>query len=116
MKPFGLTGNICNGKSTVAKMLARNEDVKVLDCDSIAKDIIANHPFRAEVAALLETDPYPQGVVDFKTIARVIFSDVAKKKAFEKLLHPLVWKAVREGLERDPKPIEIVETAILFET
>lgn len=42
MKPIGLTGNIGCGKSTVASLLSKYQDVTILDCDFIAKDIIAN--------------------------------------------------------------------------
>ncbi len=40
MKPFGLTGNIGCGKSTVATLLSKYPDVLILDCDRIAKEII----------------------------------------------------------------------------
>lgn len=117
MKPFGLTGNIGCGKSTVAKFLAEYPDVLIIYTDNVAKEIIAGGSYGAQINALLGTDVFPDGKVDFKLIADIIFSDADKKKRFEELVHPLVWAAVREKVDKDGNDkVCVVESAILYET
>jgi dephospho-CoA kinase len=65
----------------------------------------------------LEADVFPKGKVDLQAIAAIIFNDAAKKRAFEALIHPLVWLAVEEKVDTEGVgKICIVESAIIYET
>ena len=117
MKAFGLTGNIGCGKSTVASLLSKYSDVSVIDCDKIAKDLIASDSHRQEINSILGEEVFPEGKADFALIAQIIFSNPEKKKGFEELTHPLVWKIVEKQVaEQFSQKICIVESAIIYET
>lgn len=50
-------------------------------------------------------------------MAKIIFHDPKKKKKLERLIHPLVWKVIREKAEAaNDRKICIVESAIIYET
>jgi dephospho-CoA kinase len=116
MNTFGLTGNMGCGKSTVAKLLAEYPDVVVVDCDRTAKEIISDPRYKQEINAVLETEVFPLGVVNLKLIAEIIFKGSNKRKLLESFVHPLVWQAVQEKVEKAGEKICVVESAIIFET
>lgn len=117
MKPFGLTGNIGCGKSTVAVLLSKYPDVVILDCDQIAKEIISGNAHRQQINTILGVNVFSNEKVNFRAIAEIIFEEPEKKRLFEALIHPLVWANVHEKatLAGEDK-ICIVESAIIFET
>lgn len=117
MKPFGLTGNIGCGKSTVAALLSTYPDVLILDCDQIAKEVISSEVHRKEINHILGSDVFSNGKANFKAIAKIIFEEPDKKRLLEALLHPLVWSIVDQKVtEVGETKICIVESAIIFET
>lgn len=116
MKPFGLTGNIGCGKSTVATLLSKYQDVLILDCDQIAKEIISSETHQKEINHILGTDVFPSRRADFKTIANIIFEESEKKRLIEALIHPLVWSVVDERVTEVGKSgVCVVESAVIFE-
>lgn len=117
MKPYGLTGNIGCGKSTVASMLAKYDDVTVVDCDKLARAIMDGGEYRMPINEALGCDAFVSGALDRKLIARIVFNDPEKKKRLEAVVHPAVWtevQAIADGL--DDRRLCIVEAAIIYET
>jgi dephospho-CoA kinase len=88
MKVIGLTGNIGCGKSTVASMLGEL-GVVVIDADAVARQIRHND---AEARAAIEAR---FGTFDAGQLARIVFDDAAALRDLERILHPLVRRAVR---------------------
>lgn len=115
MRPFGLTGNIGCGKSTVASLLAQFPDVVVFDCDGIAREVIADAQHRSVVESILGQNVFQGDLPDFKAISQIIFFDREKKQRLERFVHPIVWKAVEERRKRSKKGLHIVESAIIYE-
>jgi dephospho-CoA kinase len=116
-KPFCLTGNIGCGKTAVAQFLSEYPDVVIIDCDSLAKNIIASGKYKDQINAILGIEAFPEGKVDFSRIASVFFTDAEKKKSYEALIHPLLWEkvdAIILGL--DDSMLCIIESAIVYET
>jgi dephospho-CoA kinase len=117
VKPYGLTGNIGCGKSTVAALLSKYPDTLVLDCDNIAKEMVSNSRYRGEVGAILGLNVFVRGEADFKAIAEIIFEDSTKRRQLEALIHPLVWSEVEKRSTLVPSgTIVIVESALIYET
>jgi dephospho-CoA kinase len=123
---FGLTGNIGCGKSTVAALLSKHPDVVILNCDDIAKEIIYTGEYSTEVRKIFGKAVFitekegciiHQQIPVLSVLAREIFSDVEKKRKFEELIHPLVWKIVQERAALFGKQkICVIESAIIYET
>lgn len=115
MKPYGLTGNIGCGKSTVAALLASYPDVVVFDSDRIAKEIILSESYRSTIVTIVGGEVVTPLGIDVKRLTGIIFTDPQKKKQLEAFVHPLVWAAILEDVAKIPEKIAIVESAILYE-
>jgi len=88
---FGLTGGIASGKSAVAKRL-RERGVPVIDADELARDAVAKGSNGlAEVVASFGSGMLgADGSLDRKKLAREVFTDDAKRKALNAIVHPIV--------------------------
>ena len=97
----GLTGGIGTGKSTVARMLARRGAV-VVDADELARRAVApGTPGHAEVVARFGRDILaPDGSIDRKRLADVVFSDPAARRDLEAIVHPEVARMFAEEAAR----------------
>lgn len=117
MKKIGVTGNMGCGKSTVLSLLSKYDDLLILECDSISKEILKSHLYDEEIKKILGGDVFDiDGSISFKQVAGVIFSDKKVKDAFENLIHPLVWAFIDESISKNSnKKLCIIESAIIFE-
>jgi len=88
-KVWGVTGNVGMGKTDLCNILGEKDNVRVLDCDKIAKNLV---------------------IAD-----KSIFKDPVKLKAVEDYVHPKVWEYITGQIEADDKEIYIIESAIIFE-
>ena len=93
----GLTGGIASGKSTVGRWL-RELGCEVADSDRLVADLYA--PGAAGTAAVrrLFGDAMltPEGAVDRKALAAVVFGDEEQRRRLEAAIHPLVGEAFRD--------------------
>lgn len=97
----GLTGGIGTGKSTVARMLARRGAV-VVDADDLARRAVApGTAGHAEVVARFGRGVLgPDGAIDRKRLADVVFSDPAARRDLEAIVHPEVARMFAEEAAR----------------
>lgn len=88
---IGLTGGIASGKSTVAGFFAAHE-VPVIDTDAIAREVVEpGQPALEEIVAsfgrqVLRND----GRLDRAAMRRIVFSDDARRRELESILHPRI--------------------------
>jgi dephospho-CoA kinase len=99
---IGLTGGIASGKSAVSQILKRLGMV-VIDADGIAHEILAtDEAIKQEVVAIFGSEVLNAGgAVDRGRLGNIIFQDAGRRRALERILHPLIrdelWKRAREG-------------------
>ena len=87
---MGLTGGIGSGKSTVARLFAAR-GVPVVDADALSRAAQApGMPAYAEIAAAWPELIAPDGTVDRKRLARVVFSDPPGRLRLEAIMHPRI--------------------------
>ncbi len=95
MRLVGLTGGIASGKSTLAAAL-RDLGAPVIDADAISRGVVRKgSPALEEIArgfgrVLLG----PDGELDRKAMAALVFADPAERARLEAIVHP----AVRAGV------------------
>ena len=96
----GLTGGIGSGKSTVARLLERL-GAAVIDADQLARDAVAKGTpgFEAVVRAFGEEIVAPDGNLDRRALAAIIFSDPERKSALESIVHPEVARRFGEQVD-----------------
>lgn len=119
MHLFGLTGGIASGKSTVAARF-RARGVPVIDADALAREVVApgTDGLRAVVEAFGPGVLAPDGSLDRKAVARVVFADAAARRRLEGITHPRI---TRLGMERAAEhaargePLVCYEAALIVE-
>lgn len=117
MNAYGLTGNIGCGKSTVASLLARYPSVRIFDCDSIAKEVVASTSLRASLTRILGKDAFTQSGLDWNIIRNTVFTESRIKHEVEALVHPRVWGEVeRRVADIADRMLCVVESALIYES
>lgn len=97
---IGLIGGVGSGKSTVASMLAR-KGLVVIDSDAQAKACLEEPEVKRELARWWGAGVIgPDGTVDRRAVADIVFADPAQRSRLEKLVHPLVARRRAEARER----------------
>jgi dephospho-CoA kinase len=93
----GLTGGIGSGKSTVSAILAELGAV-VIDADRLAREVVAKGTPGLErvVEAFGPEVLTPDGDMDRAKVGEIVFSDEAKRKVLEGIVHPLVFERYAE--------------------
>ena len=112
---IALTGGIATGKSSVAKLF-REDGFEVIDADIIAHEVLDKEV--SCVAKMFGSKMIKGGRVDREALGKVVFSDATQRKRLEALLHPLIYKQIKQEaakLERKKRPY-IVDIPLFFET
>lgn len=115
----GLTGGIASGKSTVARFFEA-QGVPVVDADQVAREIVApgSDALREIVEAFGEGVLAPDGSLDRKALAAVVFADPGARKRLEAITHPRIGIASAErirALAASHPPYILYEAALLVE-
>ncbi len=116
-----LTGGMASGKSEVARLFA-SLGAAVLDCDSIARGLLApgGKGLEAVVGEFGDRFLAPDGVLDRGMLRRALFADPELRARLDAVIHPLVrdeLKARITAMAEDPRPpdVIVVEVPLLFE-
>ena len=100
----GLTGGIATGKSTVSDVFRRLGCI-VIDADQLAREVVApGEPALATVVRDFGDVLAPDGSLDRKKLAAIVFADPARRGRLEGILHPAIrgrFDARLEALARD---------------
>jgi dephospho-CoA kinase len=116
---FGLTGGIASGKSTVAARF-RAHALPVIDADVLAREVVApgteglREIARVFGASLLS----PDGTLDRKALARIVFSDEPSRRRLNAITHSRIMQRMvecAEQLERGGETLACFEAALLVE-
>lgn len=116
---IGLTGGIGAGKSEVGAILAES-GFTVVDSDKQAKEALDRPDVREELVKWWgDRVLSPEGRIDRRAVAQIIFSDQNERARLEQLVHPLV-KANRAELvdaaAREGRPGVVVDSPLLLES
>jgi len=117
----GLTGGVATGKSTVAQMFKRCGAV-VIDADELARDVVkpGKLAWRQIVKAFGKGVLNPNRTINRQALGDIIFSQPAKRRALERIIHPPVareqMRLTRQAARNNPKAVVIYDVPLLFET
>ena len=117
MLKIGITGGIGSGKSTVCRVFSAL-GIPVFEADKIAKDLMnTNEEIRKKLLNLFGESVYlPDGVVDRKYLAGIVFNDPSLLKQLNSIVHPVVRQTFFDWCDKQKSPYIIHEAAILFES
>lgn len=119
MHLFGLTGGIASGKSTVAARL-RARGVPVVDADELAREVVApgTEGLRAIVDAFGPGVLAPDGALDRKALAAIVFADEAGRRRLNAITHPRISVRTMDRsaeIASRGEPLACYEAALLVE-
>jgi dephospho-CoA kinase len=116
MFKVGLTGGIGSGKSTVARVFEVLR-IPVFHADEEGKRLLNEDPSaRKAVTDAFGVVMYPNGRLDRKALASVVFSDPAALQKLNAIVHPLVRERFHVWCAEQRSPYVVMEAAILAET
>ena len=119
--PIGLTGGIASGKSTVAELL-RGWGCFLADADEISRRALdpGTICFEQTVDAFGRGILRPDGTVDRKKVAGIVFSDEKALATLNGIIHPYVRQRMRAASEaafdQDPGRLIVWDVPLLFES
>jgi len=117
---IGLTGGIGSGKSTVSRMLKRR-GARIVDADQIARHLVEpGQPALAEIVRAFGKEVLrPDGSLDRKRLAGLIFRDEKQRHCLNAIVHPRVFEEQARIIARianeDPDAMVIIDAALLIE-
>lgn len=118
--PFGLTGGVASGKTTVAAFFAEL-GAKVIDADVIAHDLLNRRgDVYSEVVRCFGRGILGvSGEIDRSRLGAIVFSDADKRRELESILHPRIINThdqiAREYFRQNPQAVIVVEAALIYE-
>ena len=117
MLTVALTGGIGSGKSLAGEFFAELGAI-VVDSDQLARDVIERGtPGFDEVLAAFGDEILTAGLIDRKKLGEIVFSDEAKRKELEAIVHPLIRTALDEIKNSAPQGSVIInQIPLLAET
>ena len=121
MLRVGLTGGIATGKSHVRARLAQR-GVPTIDADVVARQVVepGTPALSAIVARFGRGVLDAAGVLDRAALGSLVFSDAAARRDLEAIVHPAVYRAIDDWLDRLERPAEatlaVADIPLLFET
>ncbi len=121
MKTIGITGGVGAGKSTVLQYLEEMYNCRIIMTDDVAN--LLKEPGQAcyePIVRLLGNDVLlPDGTIDRKRMAEMIFHDQDLLKKVEAILHPAVRSYVEDAIASErvsgKHPYVVVEAALLIQ-
>lgn len=119
--PIGLTGGIASGKSSVAGLF-RNWGAFVADADEISRRALdpGTACYEQTLAAFGKAILHPDGTVNRRAVANIVFSDEKALSTLNGIIHPYVRSTIRTDSERAfaeaPKRLIVWDVPLLFET
>jgi dephospho-CoA kinase len=116
---FGLTGGIASGKSTVAARIA-SCGVPVIDADALAREVVLPGTDGLEEIRRTFGDAVlaPDGTLDRKELARLVFADDALRKRLNAITHPRIAALTASrasDLDARGAPLACYEAALIVE-
>lgn len=117
----GITGGIGSGKTEACRIF-ESLDVRVLYADLIARDLIDTHPdIKKRMQRAFGAAVYgPDGRLDRKQVAKLVFHDAGMHARINEIVHPFVLDATEREItfakERASEPMIMTEAALIFES
>lgn len=113
---IGLTGGIGSGKSTVAKVF-ETLGIPVYYADEAARRIMNEDPWlKEQLIQHFGAATYPNGKLDRKYLAGIVFNNPSKLELLNALVHPATIRNGEDWMARQSAPYAIKEAALIFES
>ena len=117
MLRVALTGGIATGKSYCLTRFAEL-GAATIDADALAREAVA--PGSAGLKGVVDRFGggvlTADGTLDRAALARIVFADARARGALEAIVHPEVYRRIRDWFPNVPAPVAIADIPLVFET
>ena len=116
---IGLTGGIGSGKTSVSELF-KSRGISVVDADEISHRVVKRGSAGlAKVVLAFGPDILtPEGDLNRRKLAEMVFGDREQLSRLESIVHPLVQaevKRIRDDLVDRGEPVAVYDVPLLFE-
>lgn len=106
----GITGNYCSGKN-FASLLFQKHGYTLIDVDKIGHEVLVSK--QDEIIYTFGEKILKDGLVDRKSLGRIIFNNCEEKKRLESIVHPQMIKRIKEIIKKERDVV--INAALLVE-
>ena len=112
---LGLTGNIATGKSAVMR-LAAAQGALTIDADKVVHEVLAQDPaVKDAIRARFGDSVFHNGEVNRPALGAIVFGNPDALQALEQIIHPAVYRHVRQMIAGAPQRVIMIEAIKLLE-
>ena len=114
---IGLTGGVGAGKSLVLSILRMKYNAEVIEADKVAHELmtLGEEGYLRMKEAFGEAILNFDGTIDRTQLGKVIFENEFAREQVNSIIHPLVWKRIRQKISASQAGLIVVEFAIMGE-
>ena len=118
MKIIGITGSSGSGKSTVCEILNEKYNVKIIDADKIAKELLTSGTeyYNDVISKFGREITNGSGDIDRKKLADLIYNDDKKRKMLNNSTFYYVVKVIKLRAKEANNVDIIIDAPLLFES
>ncbi|MBQ2614214.1 MAG: dephospho-CoA kinase [Clostridia bacterium] len=115
MKILGITGGIGSGKSVVTGLFAEL-GAEIIDADAISRQVLKKDgsAYPETVRYFGEEILFPNGEIDRKRLAQMVFSDHTKLQRLNDITHTAIFREMQEQLNRATADLVCMDVPLLF--
>lgn len=114
---IGLTGGVGAGKSLVLSILRTKYNAEVIEADKVAHELMLPEEdgYLRTKETFGETILNSDGAINRTALGKVIFENESAREQINSIIHPLVWKRIRQKISASQAGLIVVEFAIMGE-
>ncbi len=114
---IGLTGGVGAGKSLVLSILKMKYNAQVIEADKVAHELMmpGEDGYLRVKETFGETILNSDGTINRAALGKVIFENESAREQVNSIIHPLVWKRIRQKISASQAGLIVVEFAIMGE-
>ena len=115
MRVIGLTGGVGAGKSRILDILQTEYGAEIIVADQVAHELMepGQGGYREVVRALGTSFLNPDGTIDRPLLSTLIFHDRNALETMNGIIHPMVWKTIKDKICSSQADLIVVESAIM---
>ncbi len=115
MKIIGVTGGTGSGKSTLCKLLS-GFGAEVIDADEIARSITkkGGKAYPEILSYFKKGILYPDGEINRKALAEIVFSDKKSLDALNDITHKHVFSEMKRRMTESKAEVVVLDVPLLF--
>lgn len=115
MRVIGLTGGVGAGKSRILDILQTEYGAEIIVADQVAHKLMepGHEGYEMVVRALGNSFLKPDGTIDRPLLSALIFHDQNALETMNEIIHPMVWKTIKDKICSSQADLIVVESAIM---